>query len=251
MAPGTPPEPEPTALAAIALDDAGARDWLAAAQGADGSVALRVGPTARDLSALASLALADGTHRERALDHLQAAQASQTPDDPTVPHDPATRGWPWTIDTFGWVEPTSWALLALRRFRPAATEIDDAIAVLADRECRDGGWNYGNPEAFGVPLPPFAQTTAIALLALQGSPEALSRRGLKQLRVLLETEGIAPLSAATSAVALRLCADPRWERAAALALESLNRVAHPDAISLAWVALAGADAGRVEAFAHG
>jgi hypothetical protein len=42
--PGAASEPEPTALAAIALLDPAATDWLAAHQTADGSVGMRLGP---------------------------------------------------------------------------------------------------------------------------------------------------------------------------------------------------------------
>ena len=46
--PGAEPEPEPTALAAIALDDDAARRWLAGAQLPDGSFGLTAGPVAVD-----------------------------------------------------------------------------------------------------------------------------------------------------------------------------------------------------------
>jgi hypothetical protein len=46
--------------------------------------------------------------------------------------------------------------------------------MLLDRRCPDGGWNYGAPRALGVPLPSYPETTAMALLGLQGAePRAL------------------------------------------------------------------------------
>jgi hypothetical protein len=71
------------------------------------------------------------------------------------------------------VEPTSWALLALKRMRGALprrrTEdrIEEAHRLLADRMCRGGGWNYGNKAILGFDLDPYPDTTALALLALQ------------------------------------------------------------------------------------
>ena len=49
----------------------------------------------------------------------------------------------------------------------ADTRIRDGEAVLRDRVCVDGGWNYGNSNVFGKNLPAYIPTTAIALLALQ------------------------------------------------------------------------------------
>ena len=119
--PGAEPEPEPTALAAIALDDDAARRWLAGAQRSDGSFGLTAGPVENDAATgLAALALPPGAERERALDHLVATPARTLPSDPVVPHDPNVPGWGWALGTAGWVEPTSRALLAFRRLRPDA-----------------------------------------------------------------------------------------------------------------------------------
>ena len=49
--PGAGSEPEPTALAALALDDPDAAAWLEDAQGDDGSVGVRAGAVFRDLTA--------------------------------------------------------------------------------------------------------------------------------------------------------------------------------------------------------
>jgi hypothetical protein len=176
--PGAPAEAEPTALAAVALGDDASIAWLTGHQHPDGGFGLRSGIVRADAStSLAAIALPAGEARERALDHVVADQAARVPWNRDTPHDPSTRGWGWTPDTFGWVEPTARSLLALRLLRPGAVpQIRDGIAVLADRECVGGGWNYGNRVVLGVDLPPYVQTTAIALVGAQGElPEQRDR----------------------------------------------------------------------------
>ena len=98
------------------------------------------------------------------------------------------QGWSWIPATFSWVEPTAWALLALKKFRsvaPAQIEsgrLAEAEALLIDRGCVQGGWNYGNSNMFGRELHPYVPTTAIALLALQDRSRADAfHRGVKFL----------------------------------------------------------------------
>ena len=45
------------------------------------------------------------------------------------------------------------------------------LGLLRERQCEDGGWNYGNATVYDVDLRGYAQTTAIALIALQGAVE--------------------------------------------------------------------------------
>jgi len=82
------------------------------------------------------------------------------------------QGWSWIAGTFSWVEPTAWALLALKKRAAAGQRIDsarlsEAEALLVDRCCEEGGWNYGNGNMLGKELRPYVPTTAVALLALQ------------------------------------------------------------------------------------
>jgi hypothetical protein len=87
--------------------------------------------------------------------------------------DPELIGWPWEPDTFSWVEPTCYALIALKRHRALVDErradrrIADAERMLLDRVCPAGGWNYGNARAQGQDLRPYPDTTALGLIALQ------------------------------------------------------------------------------------
>jgi len=234
-------EPEPTALAAIALGDEQARGWLASNQRADGGFALVTGDVVSDsATALGALALAPGEARERALDHVIANQAQRLPANPDSPHDPNLRGWGWTPDTFGWVEPTAHAVLALQVLRPSAVSpLVDGLAVLADRECVGGGWNYGNRVVLGVDLPPYAQTTAVALVALQGAEPELFARGLTALDRLWRAERQGGLSLAITLAAFHLSNRPAADEVERALDAELDRTGLlDDVVALAWTAIA-------------
>jgi hypothetical protein len=190
-------------------------------------------------TALVALALPPGEARERALDHLVTHRAQLLQATPAVPHDPSTRGWGWTPETFGWVEPTSRALLALRSLRPEArTPIEDGLAVLADRECVGGGWNYGNRVVLGVDLPPYVQTTAAALLALQADLPEQRSRGLSCLRTAWRREP-GGLSLALTLAALRVHDDAEADAVAARLARAFDETAFlGDVIATAWATIA-------------
>ena len=94
-----------------------------------------------------------------------------------APINNSLRGWGWTLGTSSWVEPTSFALLALAQsphnlLPPVATRRRQlAQAMLYDRMCPGGGWNCGNPRVYGVAGEPLVVPTAWALLALRDHPE--------------------------------------------------------------------------------
>lgn len=80
-------------------------------------------------------------------------------------------GWPWSEGAFSWVEPTAWACLALRRAGFGQhPRVQEGLQLLLSRAFDEGGWNYGNRCVFGQLTEPMPGPTAIALLALQGSP---------------------------------------------------------------------------------
>ncbi len=91
-----------------------------------------------------------------------------------VEFDPGLSGWPWEVGASSFVEPTAHALLALRCAartvdRPdLAGRIAMSERMLLDRRCRDGGWNFGNRRVLGADLPSYPETTALALMALNG-----------------------------------------------------------------------------------
>lgn len=209
---------EVTALATLALgrvdtptSRAGAQrglGWLATHQSADGGwpVSTRVDGSSW-ATALAVLAL-DGLGQEparavrgarwllrrtpRALGVAVSLLYRFAPSALAVRLNPNLKGWAWTADAAGFVEPTCYALLALKRMRrhvtgAAVTErIDEAERMVYDRMCRDGGWNYGNSTVLEAELWPYADVTALALLALAEHHEReANQRSLHALREML------------------------------------------------------------------
>lgn len=89
--------------------------------------------------------------------------------------DPTKFGWPWVPDTVSWVEPTSMVLIALERAKNLRLihgnelwfRLNLGTDMLFDRACPEGGWNAGNGVAFGVPVRPHLDATALALAALR------------------------------------------------------------------------------------
>jgi hypothetical protein len=107
------------------------------------------------------------------LEGIQRVRGQQLPESTINRQDNSLQAWSWIDGTFSWVEPTAWCLLALKRLRKKngahvdEKRVADAEALLIDRCCVNGGWNYGNANMLGQELPAYVPTTAIALLALQ------------------------------------------------------------------------------------
>ena len=115
------------------------------------------------------------------------------PDAMTVKLDPDLKGWSWTAGATSFVEPTAYAVLALKKLRAqlpgahVAERIDEAERMVYDRTCRDGGWNYGNSTVLGADLWPYADVTALTLLALADHPSREpNQRSLTALCRMLE-----------------------------------------------------------------
>lgn len=121
--------------------------------------------------------------------------------------DLSLKGWPWKPGTSSWVEPTSHTLVALKRSsaKMASSQLRDRVKVgeaqLIDIRCKDGGWNYGSPAALDVNLPSYPETTALALVGLQGSANA--EKSIDVAKEMAE-DTRSPLARAWMIVALRL-----------------------------------------------
>lgn len=99
------------------------------------------------------------------------------------------RGWPWTQNTFDWIEPTSYALLALKYSSIAGTPKVQRTMELAQNyilklTCAIGGWNFGDRNPYGKENPPDIQSTALVLLALK--PRRKDAKVAKSLKWMLE-----------------------------------------------------------------
>ena len=71
--------------------------------------------------------------------------------------------------------PPSRVLLAVNALTPPTMRrARGSLDCFEQRQCDDGGWNFGNASVYDVDLRGYAQTTAIALIALQGAAGARS-----------------------------------------------------------------------------
>lgn len=141
---------------------------------------------------------------------------------PALRQDNSLQAWPWVDNTFSWVEPTSWCLLLMKKSRSslgaaAADRIRVGEAMLRDRACASGGWNYGSSNVYGQELFPYTPTTALGLLAMQDQlSDPVVTRALASLRQNAATEP-APMALALAVIALRACQQPVMATSAMLA----------------------------------
>ena len=191
--PGKISSTEPTVLSLMAIcflrdrqyEEAAVRgiEWLLDAQNEDGSWPTWLGdkePSWTTPLALLSLNSFNKYQNscKRGADYLLGAYGEQISDPGPTRLDGSLRGWPWYRGTFSWIEPTSYALIALKKMRPYLDSPDaveyrilEAEKLLIDRMCSKGGWNYGNSNVMDAELDPFLPPTAIALIALQDNRE--------------------------------------------------------------------------------
>lgn len=183
---GQAPASEPTALAAIALAQHGrsscthaALDYLRDAQNSDGSVGVRreesqpAWPTALAILAwkLAPDLRYDSCAR-RGENWLLTARGKTMARTNDLGHDTTLVGWPWAAGTHSWIEPTAFAVLALKAIGQSHhPRTREAVRLLVDRQISGGGCNYGNTTCLGQTLLPHIQPTGIALTALAGEAD--------------------------------------------------------------------------------
>lgn len=195
---------EPTALAAIALIDSKTGDldrakralnWLRTVQRSDGSV-----PVSTTLDSpswtttLAILAWNSAPNRGAYRDSIRAASdwlignqgLTSSVRLNEAQHDATIVGWSWVDGTHSWVEPTAYAVLALRSTGQSEhVRNRDGVRLLRDRALPSGGWNYGNSTVLANTLRPFPETTGVALAALSGLEKSDT---IEQSLVFLEAE---------------------------------------------------------------
>ncbi len=276
-----PSNPEATALAARALaaaaaahgdaardDGAAALAWLRAARAPDGTYPFladapaAVWPTAVVAWSLAGVpaARAEAVRAGRALLGVEGrgnvwwvrllGRLYPEQKEAAFETDLDLTGWPWVRDTASWVEPTAWAVLALRALREDLPRhaVDHRLgladAMFRDRACPGGGWNYGNGRALGQDLRPYPDTTALALLALRPAhPSPETEAGLAALDRMLETNhsSLAAALASLCRAAYGLDAAPLAARLDAAFARNRFR-GDVRTLALAAIALAGAPA---------
>lgn len=100
-------------------------------------------------------------------------------------------GWPWAEKNFSWVEPTSWACLALRCVGQSDhPRVQEGVRMLLDRAMDDGGINYGNRRILGKMTDPIPGPTALMLLALQGQSHPRLDAAVRYLIEQINTDDI-------------------------------------------------------------
>lgn len=185
---------EPTGLCALALLSGGDKtatgsglDFLKACQKDSGAVGINPQDPDGSWMAYAALlafdALRAGAEARRLRDWILSFEDASnrfTPADikaiaTDYRYDASIRGWPWTPNTTGWVEPTALFIIALSRAGVPATKkrVKSGVDLILDRRVPSGGWNFGNPHSKSYELEASAMSTALALAALgaAGVPE--------------------------------------------------------------------------------
>jgi hypothetical protein len=175
---------EPTAIAALAACSVDLRDAaevscrrLLEAQNPDGSISVDLStegpfwPTS-----LACLAWRQfekqwtAQYRDayrRGIDFLLSFGGEKLEPSSAVGHNTQLVGWPWVQGTHSWLEPTAFALLALRHCGHAAhPRAIEAAELILDRLLPEGGANYGNTIVLQQYLRPHVLPSALCMVAM-------------------------------------------------------------------------------------
>lgn len=152
--------------------------------------------------------------------------------------DVSHEGWPWRDGNASWIEPTAHAIVALKKagvYRAGEVKrrVRDGEDLVLSRRCTDGGWNYGTPNMLYFDLPSYPETTALALLALDGRNER-EYPGAVEISTKFHVETKSSLGRAWLQIALRCHgqnlaapADTAWKSSDVM-LASLEALGHPD-----------------------
>ncbi|MBS0207469.1 MAG: hypothetical protein JSS27_00810 [Planctomycetes bacterium] len=191
--PGGVASAEPAAWAALALaahdrTDAALRAarQLARLQNVDGSVGISADqnnpywPTPMAMCAWHALKRHAAEEFQPLIDRAQAwllvAHGKSLDQAEFLGHNTRLIGWAWVEGTHSWVEPTAFAVLALKAaglHDHARTR--EAVELLVDRLLPEGGTNYGNTFVLGQELRPHVEPTGLVLLALRNEADASGR----------------------------------------------------------------------------
>lgn len=215
---------EPTGWAALALHGHPAserayrlvRNW----QASDGSCRPAAGVDSPHWTASLVVMLAalrkDLPVMKRGVRHLLETMGSESGPFMRVLHyfdpngtdrEPKFEGWPWRPGAAAWIEPTVHGITALRMAAALLPDVQlqsriaSAQNLIWHQRCRGGGWNYGARVAREIPLPPYSETTALALIGLLGRPGLAE--SIETART-LELKQPSPLGGAWLSVSLRM-----------------------------------------------
>lgn len=181
-----PSQPEPTAMSLLALGNLSQNSeslkkacrFLAGLQDASGAIrvpgafAKSYWPTAITIVALHH-AEPDSPVIKKALGWLLSLRSKTKEMNEELARDfeidTSLVGWSWTEDTFSWVDPTSWVILALRLTGNAQhPRTSEGLKLLLDRVYPEGGANCGNRRIYGSMTEPVPANTCSLLLAHSG-----------------------------------------------------------------------------------
>jgi hypothetical protein len=194
---GESPASEPVALAALALAGHGrqaaaeqAARWLIDIQQANGSLGISATESSpqwpTSLAILAwravfgeSVGGSDTTtakpeHRPtiRAVDWLLSSSGEAVNKSAVAAHDSTLRGWSWVQETHSWLEPTAFAILALKSCGAEKhARSREGVRLIFDRLLPEGGCNYGNTVVLGQTLKPHLLPSGLVLVALAGETD--------------------------------------------------------------------------------
>lgn len=105
--------------------------------------------------------------------------------------DTTIAGWSWVQDTFSWLEPTVYAVLALKKCGLARQpRFAEGLRLIQDRQMDNGTWNFGNTTVFGSYYPSQPTATGLGLLAASlwsDKLNALNAQGCDYLETTLPT----------------------------------------------------------------
>ncbi|MBY0359384.1 MAG: hypothetical protein K2W82_15385 [Candidatus Obscuribacterales bacterium] len=123
------------------------------------------------------------------------------------------RGFSWLPETADWVEPTAYAMLALKAGGPQLTGAQKRCLPVAERflqkiACPEGGWNFGEHYPVGQLAVADPISTALALLALYGKTKNKTIKSSLNYLSTADMDKRGALSLAWSALALHAWKEP-------------------------------------------